>query len=823
MLPNQLEEQVAGPLRSAFDLHLGTCSDHATVSFLGAFFNSLLDVVRDRASQSEVSSDCCTLEQQDILRLATRHLYRDWKRDLYKGITCLNEAISHLNKTGIINIPLLDASKVMVKHTRSQAVTLDQARWSSYLKVKNLYDFFMNHFEVSNSEEDLACSAVFSMVINGCHFHKSYRSIILASLADFNPSHSWLLVQKEYRKKRTPQHVKTRIFLSAISVIYLLRLIAVASREINALNDGLFPPSLLERNREGYEFSKKFKTWLDKLVSAFNAHRLRQGSHVPGDITITSITIRELYAGAQIWTAMRYPFFETSYLSQKVVPGQLSDVNFRAFFSSDRVLYTTKPVSTGRRRSWLSLQVKEAGGTDKEMPEDLYITLMNIHAEVAHRMRHNQDAGKKGKVIIAREIAELAESLPYPSSVLCGGNNGYASNYRLLLDWLAAIIQTKIKVETAFSYFSDLANALFFVLADTSIMSLDQYELSDSVFELIHSYGSPRTQRNIKNQMKQFLTFLGSLYPLPKLDWNHPDYWIMDEPMEREIMGFAEFDTVCQEMGAVVKPEYVDMLKAVMILLFYGGLRIHEAALLSHDAVYIDSELNIFIKKSKTRAGKRSLPLHYLLPDREIEFFRNYVLKSRPKGIRAGIPLFSLDGISFPDPKVLADMITEVVFECLGRHITCHQLRHSFASWFLLRWYALVYGAETMELFFVDNTHPTFKSTELSKLKTLFLGEGPEKVGDKYFMHAIVVLSRLLGHAGPTTTVTVYTHTIDVLYRLFLAEKDKTIFVNVSRAAKILDISYPTAKKLASENNIVTLTAMLKYCLRSCKLPGGKV
>lgn len=86
-------------------------------------------------------------------------------------------------------------------------------------------------------------------------------------------------------------------------------------------------------------------------------------------------------------------------------------------------------------------------------------------------------------------------------------------------------------------------------------------------------------------------------------------------------------------------------------------------------------------------------------------------------------------------------------------------------------------------------------------------------------MHAIMVISRLLGHADPETTVGVYIHTIDVLCKRFITRNDSTKAFSLSRAADIMGVSKLTAKTVTAESEDVTLLTVLAYCLKSHRLP----
>src|ERR1700690_866154 len=121
----------------------------------------------------------------------------------------------------------------------------------------------------------------------------------------------------------------------------------------------------------------------------------------------------------------------------------------------------------------------------------------------------------------------------------------------------------------------------------------------------------------------------------------------------------------------------------------------------------------------------------------------------------------------------------------------------------------MAFGGEAQSHYFVYGTmalnRPNFSDSarrvlldqELKKLGTLFLEEGPKKCGDDHFMHAIMVITRILGHARPETTVNVYIHSIDFISKLFVADKDAKSCLSITRAAEIMGVTNPTVAKFA--------------------------
>src|SRR5208283_297111 len=97
-----LEDQVLDHLQKEVDLFLTRDIDRSKARFLEAFFKSLLGILKERVYQFY------RLDEEDVSRLASRHLYHNTMCEIQGGITCLNEAISHLNAAGTIAIPPIE-------------------------------------------------------------------------------------------------------------------------------------------------------------------------------------------------------------------------------------------------------------------------------------------------------------------------------------------------------------------------------------------------------------------------------------------------------------------------------------------------------------------------------------------------------------------------------------------------------------------------------------------------------------------------------------------------------------------------------------------
>lgn len=99
------------------------------------------------------------------------------------------------------------------------------------------------------------------------------------------------------------------------------------------------------------------------------------------------------------------------------------------------------------------------------------------------------------------------------------------------------------------------------------------------------------------------------------------------------------------------------------------------------------------------------------------------------------------------------------------REFSCHGLRHFFASYFILRWFAALYGRDAAAALGEVLSSVWFSEEALAGFRTLFVPR-TWAPGASITTHPFTDLAMFMGHGGPEITVAVYVHTMDWLQRL---------------------------------------------------------
>ncbi|MFA5073200.1 MAG: tyrosine-type recombinase/integrase [Nitrospirota bacterium] len=228
-----------------------------------------------------------------------------------------------------------------------------------------------------------------------------------------------------------------------------------------------------------------------------------------------------------------------------------------------------------------------------------------------------------------------------------------------------------------------------------------------------------------------------------------------------------------------------ETLKHMTQVSYYSGMRIDEVASLKINNVNFDGGIALCILESKTENGERNIPFGRLAPLEYIEQFKKYY-ETRKKMVTGDSFLFpqlsyrkQKGGERQLVEKKWTNYASRLVARVFRKHISpdfvFHDLRDSFASLLLFRWFVLFHGDKLPKRpkglrCYEDDM---FSDESLKRLRGLVLGMCNDlKEGQELFTYALAVVARLMGHGGPQVTFKCYLHTTDWLF-YFLSRHDK--------------------------------------------------
>jgi len=241
------------------------------------------------------------------------------------------------------------------------------------------------------------------------------------------------------------------------------------------------------------------------------------------------------------------------------------------------------------------------------------------------------------------------------------------------------------------------------------------------------------------------------------------------------VLGLREFDLV---IGQLTASDTNSLLRnqVVLTLAFYAGLRAIEITWLRLDDIVIgDDELYIYVRKSKTKAGIRAIPLHIIAPPEAISLVRRLFEQREDEHYRfirsnrvkwSDYPLLKCYLFATTVPASLNNSPTAIedarssLQQLAGPAADLHLLRHSRASHLFLAWYCAKYPEFVERL--SDNEHWCFSDEGLGALRA-YLGEPQHKPLDPANTTAMIQLIKLFGHANIDTLFSVYVHSFDIV------------------------------------------------------------
>jgi integrase len=383
--------------------------------------------------------------------------------------------------------------------------------------------------------------------------------------------------------------------------------------------------------------------------------------------------------------------------------------------------------------------------------------LTSQHVKVMKSLLKLLDVKKK-KNFVRADVEDFAEK----HSELLGSNE----TCQLLVEYVLDSLRSVNTVSTTYTYYSSFSSILIEETADCPLSEYDfddLYGLFVNIIEL-DTLSKKNKRSNMPRKVKPFLKWYLNKRTASKSIINEflhsPELKGTSSDAKPVLITQAEFDIFLAELKNHTDEEEYEVMEVMCILAFYAGLRRFEVGKLSLHSINFEIYAEIRVAKSKTRAGRRIVPIEYMMPAYYRAIIKNYYAKrlEETKG-KINRQLITVDTTPYIQKIIYA---LKSFFDC--KELTFHSLRHCCCSWL---------AAELMLSFYPDAISclpKDFRSLHVSSRDV----EGYTKLLGSGYTRATMftTLAKFMGHASPETTIERYTHTLDFFAEYFVRNFD---------------------------------------------------
>lgn len=405
------------------------------------------------------------------------------------------------------------------------------------------------------------------------------------------------------------------------------------------------------------------------------------------------------------------------------------------------------------------------------------------------------------RVAMANTISNLSRTLPRLSAAVACSQRAPLSNFRVQLEWLTKMLTTRYPGDGALApisvrnYYLTIQTRLVGALGARNILTLTHRDdVADVVGDMLDGDLEGATLRSQRAHFVHLFRFLHREYralgyDVAEVDLSNEELWVGAEIHPFPLVAPQEVDAYISELSPLDK--------VASILGSYGMARRGELARLRlGDLVGNADDLSLSIWTSKTRSGIRRVPLWALVPTDHLRALLAYRASRTAQVPSNGTAPLLIDeqGNPFTEER-LGDRIGRRMKKAQLQVNSLHPLRHQGASWFPLVWYCAFHQVSHNTLGF-DFRHPLFEPDHLIRFRQLFLPfDRRFERASPYETNPFHILSRILGHSNPLTSIQRYVHCLSFLEYLLMQNRDHVPdllkSINRAQAARLL-VSAPS-------------------------------
>lgn len=606
--------------------------------------------------------------------------------------------------------------------------------------------------------------------------------------------------------------VGPRQFLYQFSRCHLLAFLLFRMTEMGAKNGDLILPKLtragLDRAKSKLDWLKQVKgepTWA-KVFRAFLNYQLSLVNKKGLDKQNFKVEFSDLTNAALIHL---YDFEHPILLEARrgrLVSAPMPDAQFGVFLP-----VSGKKVSIKRKKSVNDNGEENSSITEQteeycvgEQTDSLMVTDDDTESERTSPISFKQSAIKELRKFL-NYIVDSNNS--YPQAVVFGEkllaqelfSEKVCGDIHYLFLWIIERLKRGKKKQNLASSIFTYSQRLLYLLESFGNDRFSDLTLDDFVL-FLSQYSTANAAKAYRGGAKFFHNYLKNELGIKvqDIDWNSPRLRFYEGYRERELLTEQHFQKLFRQAnGSNIITQ--TQMEIVLLLLRRAGLRCGEIALLRIGDFHNITETRIFVRFSKSSAGKRTLPLHLLLDETELKLVMEYLITIK-KTVKNNKKVLKKPFISFSNgepllPEQIGAEIAKIIKTAdLPVHITAHSLRHAFASALFAAWW--LKETESLSQIYAVNTDKTWARKALSQFCRPGIEERAVTIADD--------IRRLMGHASLEVTFERYIHTLDLVAAdaVRLAEEvNPKLYLNFNAAASLLKITTRQSRDVFPKQN----------------------